>query len=210
MTGQHQQARITSLEAEVTHLRQFIGGALQYNQEITGMFKSLLATFVSNHRETRSSPSVLDPSRIGELSVEGATDSVNEYSVGGSGLQPARLFERQDALDPSRALVTVGALGAFTPHDGKAQGALCAVIRGFNSMLQEKDPQRVHLAEQVADQLSGLIFAIMVASDQVAQSGIPGSPLPPGGWGVGHVTQALELGQGPFAARSDMRVAALR
>ena len=76
-------------------------------------------------------------------------------------------------------------------------------------MFQEKDPQCVHLAEQVSDQLSGLVFSSMVAIDQVTQSGIPRPPLAPGGRGMGHVTQALQFGQRPRATCGDFWVGAL-
>jgi hypothetical protein len=48
-TEQQQQARITSLEADVTHLRQLVGSSLQHNQEMTAMLQSLLATFTQQH-----------------------------------------------------------------------------------------------------------------------------------------------------------------
>ena len=112
--------------------------------------------------------------------MEVATDGVNEHSISGSGLETARLFERQDAFNPPGAFVSVGALGTFTPHHGESQGALGPVIRRFHAVFQEKDPQRLHLTEQVSDQLSGLVFSLMVAMDEVAKPGIPGPPLPPG------------------------------
>ena len=40
----------------------------------------------SNHRGTRLGFSELEPRRIGELPVEGATDGIDEHSVGGANL----------------------------------------------------------------------------------------------------------------------------
>ncbi|RPJ37723.1 MAG: hypothetical protein EHM35_06145 [Planctomycetaceae bacterium] len=99
---------------------------------------------VSNHRGTRSGFSELEPGRIGKLPVEGAPDGVNEHRVGGSSLQTAGFLERQEAFDPPRTFVTVGALRAFTPHHGKSPGAFRAVSGGFHAVFKQKDPQRVH------------------------------------------------------------------
>ena len=85
--------------------------------------------------------SELEPGRIGELPVEVAAYGVDEHGIRGTHLYAAGFFERQDALHPSRAFVTVASLRSFTPHDGKSPGALRPVIRGFNPMFQEKDPQ---------------------------------------------------------------------
>jgi hypothetical protein len=135
---------------------------------------------------------------------------------------------------PARAFVTVASLGAFTPHNSKSQGALGPIIGRFNAVLQEKSPERLPLAEQVADQLSRLIFSSMIAIDEIAKpgipgsplttgrrlrsqkdkdkdnKGIPGSPLTTGRRGMGHVAQALEFGHGALAANGKLRIVSLR
>ena len=115
---------------------------------------------VSKHRGMRSTLSELEPRPIGESSVERATDGVDEHGGGGSRLEAAGFCERQDALDPPGAFVTVGPLRSFTPHNGKPQGTFGPVIGGIHAVLEEKDPQCVHLTEQVSDQLSGLVVVL--------------------------------------------------
>lgn len=95
------------------------------------------------------------------------------------------------------------------PHDSKPRGALRPVMRGFHAVFDQKDPQCVYLAQQMSDQLTGLVLPILVALNQVTQPGIPSTPLSTGGWGMGHVTQALEFSQGAGAAGGDVRVVSL-
>ena len=57
--------------------------------------------------EKRYSPR-LDPGEIGRLAMEETADGVHQYSIGGSGVETAGFFERQDPLDPTVALVTGG------------------------------------------------------------------------------------------------------
>jgi hypothetical protein len=47
--NEQQQSRILSLEADITHLRQFIGSSLQHNQELTEMLQSLLNSLRQQH-----------------------------------------------------------------------------------------------------------------------------------------------------------------
>jgi hypothetical protein len=47
--NEQQQGRVLSLEADVTHLRQFVGSSLQHNQELTMMLQSLLSSLRQQH-----------------------------------------------------------------------------------------------------------------------------------------------------------------
>ena len=64
-------------------------------------------------------------------------------------------------------------------------------------MLGEKDPQGVHLAQQAAGKPPGVIRRVMILVDQLAEPGIPRPPLPARGWGCGHMTETLQLGERP-------------
>jgi hypothetical protein len=48
----------------------------------------------------------VDPGEIGVLAVKETGDSVHQYGIGGSGVETAGFFERQDPLDPAIAFVT--------------------------------------------------------------------------------------------------------
>ena len=163
---------------------------------------------VSNHRGTRSGLSDIAPRRIGELPVEGATDRVDEPGVGGASLSPASFCERQEAFDPASAVVTVGSLGALTPHNSNAPRAFRPVLGGFHAVCQQQDPQRIPRAAQGADQRSRLVLALLVAMEEVAQPGRPCPPLPPGRRGRGQVTQTLARRHCPLAAGGALWVGA--
>src|SRR5262249_34688836 len=71
------------------------------------------------------------------------------------------------------------------------------VVGGLDTVLGEKDPQRVHLSQQATGELSGLVLTIMIVVDEPTESGIPGPPCSPGGRGLRHMTQPLQLSQRP-------------
>src|SRR5215471_9972785 len=77
-------------------------------------------------------------------------------------------------------------------------------------MLRQKDPQRIHLPQQATSKPSGVIAAVMILLDQLAEAGVPGPPLATGGWGSSHMTQPLQLGECPRATRCKVRLLALR
>ncbi len=106
-------------------------------------------------------------------------------------METAGLFERQEPLDPAIALVTGRAQRALTPQHPKAQGPLRPVVGRFYALLGEKDPEGVHLSQQAAGKPSGVIGAVMILLDQLAEPGVPCAPLPPSRRGGGHVAQAL-------------------
>jgi hypothetical protein len=71
------------------------------------------------------------------------------------------------------------------------------VVRGLDSRLGQKHPKGSHLPLQSSSEAPGIVLALMVPIDQAEKSRVPGSPLSPTGWRLGHVTQALELSQRP-------------
>lgn len=77
----------------------------------------------------------LEPRRIWELPVKVAADGIDQQGIGGTCLSATSFFERQDALDPPRALLCHRALGALTPGDGKTEGPLSPIVGGFYAVL---------------------------------------------------------------------------
>jgi Type IV secretory system Conjugative DNA transfer len=77
--------------------------------------------------------------------VEGAGDGFHQDGERGNAPEPARLPQREDALDPAVPLGIVSALHQLAPEDGKAQCPLRPVIGGFHPFLHDKCPQRAHL-----------------------------------------------------------------
>lgn len=82
---------------------------------------------------------------------------MNKDMIGGLGMKPAGLPQREDALRPPVALLTVCALGAFSPQHGVAQHALGMIIGGSNPLLDEKYPERVHLPLQTPDKSARIV-----------------------------------------------------
>jgi hypothetical protein len=132
-----------------------------------------------------------DPGEIGWLAREETGDGVYQHGVGRSGVETAGLFERQDPLHPAIALVTGRAQRALAPQHPKAQGPLRPVIRRLDTVVRQKDPERVHLAEQATGKFPCIVLTIMILVDQLAKPGVPGPPFPPSGRSCGHVAQAL-------------------
>ena len=71
------------------------------------------------------------------------------------------------------------------------------VIGGFHPVLDQKHPERVHLAQQAAGKPSGIILTVMILVDQRAEPRIPRTPLAARRRGRGHMTEALEFRQRP-------------
>src|SRR4029450_1587861 len=77
-------------------------------------------------------------------------------------------------------------------------------------MLDQAYPERVHLAQETADQPSGLIWTIMILVDKAAEPRIPRPPLATRRRSRGHMTEALEFRQRPRPASGQVRGLALR
>ena len=117
--------------------------------------------------------------------------------IGGPRVETTRFSEGQDPLHPAVALGTGRPQRALPPEDAKAQGALGAIVGRLHAVLGQKHPERVHLAQQAAGKPSGLIGAVMILVNPLAEPGIPRPPLPARGWGGGHMAEPLQLGQRP-------------
>src|SRR5262249_62152126 len=68
--------------------------------------------------EPRCSP-LVDPGEIGVLAMEETADGIHQHGVGSSGMETARLLERQDALHPPVAFVTGRPKGPLPPQHPK-------------------------------------------------------------------------------------------
>ena len=95
------------------------------------------------------------------------------------------------------AFVTGRPQRALAPQHPKAQGSLRPVVGRLDPMLGEKDPERIHLAEQAAGKPPRVVLPVMILVDQLAESGIPRPPLSAGRWGCSHMTETLQLGECP-------------
>src|SRR5215510_1320195 len=100
--------------------------------------------------------------------MEEPRDSIDQHIRGRSGVETAGLLEGQNPFDPAVALRTRSTLRALPPEDAKPQGPFCPVVRRLDPVLPQKDPQRVHLAQQAAGKPSGVIGAVMILLDQLA------------------------------------------
>jgi len=107
------------------------------------------------------------------------------------------------------ALFTGGAMSGLAPHDAPSSAPVGQVGGGFHALLTPKDPKRGHLPGPAPGQAPGLIGALLVALHEATQAGIPRLPLPPRGWLVGPVAQALQGREGALAAGGESRVASL-
>jgi hypothetical protein len=133
------------------------------------------------------------------LAVEGAGDRFDQNGERGNAPEMARLPQRENPLHPAIPLVVVGALHHLPPEDGKPEGSLCPVVRGFYPLLHDKRPQRAHLSIQRAGQRSCLILPPLRLVQQVHHPHIPGLDLPGGRRGLGPVHQPLQLRHDPPA-----------
>ncbi len=120
--------------------------------------------------------------------MEETGDGVHQHRVGRSGLATTGFFAGQDPFDPAVALGTRRPVGALAPEPPKAQGPFRPVVRGLNPALDHKHPQRVPLPPQTTSAPSRVALPVMIRLAQFPQPGIPGSPFPTGGWGLGHRT----------------------
>ena len=136
--------------------------------------------------------------------MEEPRDGIDQYIIGGSGAETAGLFEGQHPFDPAVALSTRRAVRALPPEDAKPQGPFRPVVRRLDPMLPQKDPQGVHLPQQAPGKPSSVIGAVMILLDQLAEARVPGTPLPPRGWGFGHRTETPQLRQRPGATGSEL------
>jgi hypothetical protein len=110
--------------------------------------------------------------------MEEACDCVNQYSVGGSGLEPAGLFEGQDPFDPAVALGTRRPGRSFAPEHPTAQSPFCPVVRRLHTVVGQKYPQRVHLPQQATREPARVILSVILLVNQLTQPSIPGPPGP--------------------------------
>src|SRR5215470_5470342 len=113
----------------------------------------------------------VDPGELGWLAMEEARYGLYQYDVGRSGVETARLFERQDPLHPAIAFGTGRAQRTLAPQHPKAQRPLRTVICRLDPALHQKYPERVHLPQQPTRKAPRIIRAIMILLNQLAQSG---------------------------------------
>ena len=64
---------------------------------------------------------LVEPGEIGLVATEETGDSLHQHRVGGSGVETAGFFERQDPLDPAVALGARRPQGPLPPQDATAQ-----------------------------------------------------------------------------------------
>ena len=137
-------------------------------------------------------------------------DGIHQDAKGRLTTLTAGVPKRQDALNPVMAFFTGSPIGTLAPQDSKAQGTLSSVVCGFDPVLHKKHPQRGHLTLQASGQPTGIIFSLVVTRNQGAKPRIPRIPLPATGRRFGHMTQALQLRQGPRPTRGKLGIAFFR
>src|SRR5262245_61060185 len=129
--------------------------------------------------------------------MEETADGVHQHGVGGSRVETAGFFERQDTLHPAIAFATGRSQRALAPQDTTAQGSLGPVVGWLDAVLGKKDPEGIHLPQQTASKPSGGIGPVMILVNQLTQPRVPRPPLPTSGRSRGHMTQPLQLDQRP-------------
>src|SRR5262249_34237545 len=97
------------------------------------------------------------------------------------------------------ALVTGCPQRALAPEHPKTQGPLGPVVGSVDAVLDEKDPERVHLPQQATREPARVVLPGMILLNQFREPGVPAPPSPPRGWGCGHMTRPLQRGQRPGA-----------
>ena len=77
------------------------------------------------------------------LAMEKTADGVHQHGVGGSGVETAGLFERQDPFHPALPLGACRPQRPFAPQDATPQGSLGPIVGRFHTVLDEEDPQGI-------------------------------------------------------------------
>jgi hypothetical protein len=111
---------------------------------------------VRDHRRREALLILVEPGEVRLLAMEEPRDGLNQHVIGGSGVETTGFFEGQNPFDPAVALGTRRPVGTLPPEDAKPQGPFRPVMRRFDPVLRQKDPQRVHLPQQATGKPSSV------------------------------------------------------
>lgn len=141
--------------------------------------------------------------------MERSSENLNRRGAVGQTSETVGFPQQQHSLNPTVSHFIESALHHSPPQDSKAVRSLGSMVRGFNSVFQQRDPMISHFPVQSFGKPARLVFPLFVRTKKMRHSGIPRGDVTLSWGGIRPVDDVVRLRGDPPANPSHPQVLSL-